>query len=231
MPIDAHVTDKLKAKIWNEEYIDFGTFLANPVLENKFNITVGNVESGPVPSLCLEPVSKPKQITSIEAWGNCFLIFVGVYTTKYPTEAPALMKYGEIIKDLAARGHNWSYYDQNFRFLRQKQASAFPWGVLHGELWLRAQSPITRKPQPASVAKPWVRTDLPKVPQGFCFKFHRGIACAGCSFKHSCFKCSGEHRASQCNFRPPSFRPSSFRPSNSNPQSAKSKPPNAHKSS
>ena len=41
------------------------------------------------------------------------------------------MKYGEIIKDLAARGHNWSYYDQNFRFLRQRQASAFPWGVMH----------------------------------------------------------------------------------------------------
>ena len=105
-------------------------------------------------SLCLEPVSKPKQIASIEMWNSCFLIFVGVYTSKYPTEAPALMKYGEIIQDLAARGHNWRYYDQNFRFLRQKQASAFPWGVLHGELWLRAQSPLTRKSQPENVAKP-----------------------------------------------------------------------------
>ncbi|XP_044181866.1 uncharacterized protein LOC122962697 isoform X1 [Acropora millepora] len=149
----------------------------------------------------------------------------GIYTSKYPAEAPALKKYGEIIQDLAARGHNWRYYDQKFRFLRQKQASAFPWGVLHGELWLRAQSPLTKKPQPANVVKPRARTDLPRVPQGFCFKFHRGLACSGCSFKHSCFKCSGEHRATLCTFRAPS------KPSNSGPQSAKPKPSNPHKSS
>ena len=118
LPLDARVSDKIKAKIWNHEYIDFGTLIANPVLENKFSITVGNAESGATPSLCLEPVSKPKQIASIEMWNSCFLIFVGVYTSKYPTEAPALMKYEEIIQDLAARGHNWRYYDQNFRFLR-----------------------------------------------------------------------------------------------------------------
>ena len=225
LPVDARVTDKIRAKICNQEYIDFGTLLANPVLDNRYSITVGNAESGALPSLCLEPVSKPKQITSIEAWTSCFLIFVGIYTSKYPAEAPALMKYGEIIQDLAARGHNWRYYDQNFRFLRQKQASAFPWGVLHGELWLRAQSPLTKKPQPANVVKPRARTDLPRVPQGFCFKFHRGLACSGCSFKHSCFKCSGEHRATLCTFRAPS------KPSNSGPQSAKPKPSNPHKSS
>lgn len=225
LPVDARVTDKIRAKICNQEYIDFGTLLANPVLDNRYSITVGNAESGALPSLCLEPVSKPKQITSIEAWTSCFLIFVGIYTSKYPAEAPALMKYGEIIQDLAARGHNWRYYDQNFRFLRQKQASAFPWGVLHGELWLRAQSPLTKKPQPANVVKPRARTDLPRVPQGFCFKFHRGLACSGCSFKHSCFKCSGEHRATLCTFRAPS------KPSNSGSQSAKPKPSNPHKSS
>ena len=138
LPLDARVPDKIKAKIWNEEYIDFGTLIANPELVNKYSVTVSNAESGSMPSLCLEPVSKPKKITTIEAWSSCFLIFVGIYTSKYPAEAPALMKYGEIIQDLAARGHNWSYYDQNFRFLRQRQASAFPWGILHGELWLRA---------------------------------------------------------------------------------------------
>jgi len=30
LPLDARVSDKIKAKIWNEEYIDFGTFIANP---------------------------------------------------------------------------------------------------------------------------------------------------------------------------------------------------------
>ena len=122
-----------------------------------------------MPSLCLEPVPKPKTITTIEAWSSCVLIFVRAYTSKYPAEAPALMKYGEIIQDLAARGHSWSYYDQNDRFLRQRQASAFPWGVLCGELWLRAQFPLTRKPQPEHAAKPGVRAYVGKSSCGFLF--------------------------------------------------------------
>ena len=35
LPFDAHVPDKIKAKIWSEEYIDFGTLIANPELVNK----------------------------------------------------------------------------------------------------------------------------------------------------------------------------------------------------
>lgn len=32
-----------------------------------------------------------------------FHVFVGVYTGRYPSEAPGLMKYGDTIQDLAAR--------------------------------------------------------------------------------------------------------------------------------
>ena len=56
------------------------------------------------------------------------------------------MKYWEkIVQDLAARGHNWHYYDENFRYLRQNQPSAFPWGVIHWELWMRSQQPVSKK--------------------------------------------------------------------------------------
>lgn len=34
-------------------------------------------------------------------------------------EAPALMKYGEVVRDLAARGGDWRFYDTQFRNLRQ----------------------------------------------------------------------------------------------------------------
>lgn len=129
LPLDTCVSDKIRAKIWNEEYIDFGTLIPNPELENKYSGTANNADSGFMPSLCLEPASKPKKITTIDAGSSFFLIFVGVYTSKYPAEGPALMKYDKIVHDLAARGHNWSYYDQNFRFLRQRQGSAFPWGL------------------------------------------------------------------------------------------------------
>ena len=49
---------------------------------------------------------------------------MGVYCQKFPHEAPALMKYGEVVRYLAACGHNWKMYDENFRFLRQSQPTS-----------------------------------------------------------------------------------------------------------
>lgn len=111
LPVDARVTDKLREKIWKDEYIDFGSLLANPVYANRYQLAVQNPESGPFPSLYIEPITKAKKITSIESWLNCFHIFVGIYTRRFPHEAPALMKYCDTVQDLAVRGHNWKYYD------------------------------------------------------------------------------------------------------------------------
>lgn len=36
------VSDKLQAKIWAHEFIDFGQLLSNPVLEGKFQLTIGS---------------------------------------------------------------------------------------------------------------------------------------------------------------------------------------------
>lgn len=40
-------------------------------------------------------------------WTSAFHIFVVVYTSRFPMEAPQLMKYGGIIRD-----HNWKFYDE-----------------------------------------------------------------------------------------------------------------------
>ena len=68
--------------------------------------------------------------SSIDTWLQAFHVFVGVYVSRYPDEAPGLMKYGPTIQDLAVRGHNWRFYDKNFWFLRQSQATSLrvhPW--------------------------------------------------------------------------------------------------------
>ena len=41
------------------------------------------------------------------------------------------MKYNEIVHHLAARGHDWHYYYENFRYLRQNEPSAFLLGAMH----------------------------------------------------------------------------------------------------
>ena len=42
--------------------------------------------------------------------------FVGAYTKQFPHEAPALMKYGEIIQDLAGRGPQLEILRREFSF-------------------------------------------------------------------------------------------------------------------
>ena len=83
------------------------------------------------------------------------------------------MKYGATIQDLAARGHNWRYYDENFVFCASLRAPLFPGGLYIGN----GGSQINAK---KSIPATGVAKNL-DVPQGYCFKFHKGGYCSGCS--------------------------------------------------
>ena len=122
---------------------------------------------------------------------------------KHSTEALALVKYVSLIRDLADRGHNWQFYDENFRFLRQSHVASMPWGAIHNELWLRSHfAPNTRVSLPTRSGPQRVKTD--GTPPGYCFRFHSGNKCqVNCRYKHSYFRCKGEHKAKDCNFRAP----------------------------
>ena len=197
LTIDVRVSEKIRRKNWNNEYIDLSLLLTNPVVEDRYQLTVKGAEGNmAAPGICLEPVAKPKKVLTLETWFSCFHIFVGIYCKKYPTEAPALMKYGEVVQDLAARGHNWKFYDENFRFLRQSQPASFPWGVIHWELWMRSQTSVLRK-MPLQPPSSRTRSDTPL---GYCFRFSKGAECSGCQYKHLCYKCEGSHPPTSCLF-------------------------------
>ena len=108
------------------------------------------------------------------------------------------MKNGEVVQDLAARSHNWKFYDENFRFLRQSQPASFPWGVIHWELWMHSQPSVVRK---VLIQPPSSKTRLDNSPRRYCFKFSKGAECAGCQYKHLCYKCEGSHPPKPCLFR------------------------------
>lgn len=129
LSLDACIPEKVRTKIISNEFIDFGVLISNHIqADNKYHISIVNGK-GDQPSLCLEPSNKPKKKVNIEDWRSAFRIFVAVYTRKYTTEAPALMKYGDLIQDLASRSHNWRFYDENFRILRHANLRPFP-GIL-----------------------------------------------------------------------------------------------------
>ena len=135
VPLSSRVPDKIQSKIWANEYIDLGTLLSSLPGDPKYNFTVKSSGSNQ-PVVSLEPVQNSKRITSIDQWTTAFQVFVAVYTIRFPDSAPGLMKYSATVRDLAAKNAHWRYYDENFRYLRQK--SLFPWDEVHWELWLQA---------------------------------------------------------------------------------------------
>ena len=77
LPIDARVTTKLKAKIWANEFINFGQLITVTPNEGKFNISINSSNDSPgQPSLCLEPLQKAKNISTIEACTSAFQILL-----------------------------------------------------------------------------------------------------------------------------------------------------------
>lgn len=177
--------------------------MSGSAAEERFKISV-STSNKDAPSLFLEPSEKTRKINSFETWLQAFHILVGVYTSKYPSEAPALMKYGDIVRDLASRGHNWAFYDENFRFLKQSHKQLLQCGEIHWELWLRSR-PVQHK-KASSFSNNRGHSSKSNnmsrhVPRGYCFRYHKGGDCDGCDHKHFCFKCEGNHRGFQCNFR------------------------------
>ena len=55
-----------------------------------------------------------------------------------------------------------------------------PWNQVHSELWLRSHS-FRAKPNTQQRKS---KIDSSFIPKGYCWKFHRGLHCPGCYFKH-----------------------------------------------
>ena len=140
----AWVSAKLKAKIWADEYIDFGALLSSFPDDDKFILSFNN--DGKLPSLCLK-ASKPKpKFLSLGQWQTAFNTVVAVYTVKYPLKVAALLKYCEVVRDIANKSGNWRYYDQQFRYLCKTNPEKFPWDRVTWELWNQAIHVTSKSP-------------------------------------------------------------------------------------
>ena len=158
---------KLKAKIWANEYVDFGALLSSFPDDEKFVLSFNN-DDRKSPSLCLEP-SKPKpKFLSLGQWQTAFNTFVAVYTVKYPLKVAALLKYCEVVRDIANKSGNWRYYDQQFRYLRQTNPEKFPWDRVMWELWNQAIHVTSKSPQDHTRNKKTQTRPFLSFPKGVC---------------------------------------------------------------
>ena len=170
------MSPKIKTKIWAHEFIDFGILLSSGAGDTRYHLSLTSPHGLALPTLSIEPSQKPKAVPNIDAWTSAFQIFVGVYAAKFPIDAPALMKYSEVVRDLAARGADRRFYDTQFRLLRQSNPTEFPWGSTHWELWIRAQNFHNTRVSKAQTPMRYNSSTVGSlVPKGFCRKFHRKL--------------------------------------------------------
>ena len=120
VPLPNRVSDKVKKQIWGNEYVDFAVIFHNSTSDDdQYTFKVQNRKGGQ-PTFSLEQSIKKQPIHTIDQWTAAFQAFVAVYSERFSSETAQLMKYGATGRDLAERGANWKFYDENFRMLRQK---------------------------------------------------------------------------------------------------------------
>ena len=197
VPLTTRISSKVKAKIWANDYIYFATLLSDsPQDEGKYSLAMSpSVSSSSQPSLTLAPYHTSKRISNISQWVSAFSIFVSVYSERISNHTAQLMKYCEVVRDLASKAGDWHWYDEQFRYLRQSSPDQYPWDQIHWELWLRASNPFRRPQTPTPTNK---RFRSQRFPRGTCWAFQAGKHCSGCQYEHVCYKCGEKHPGGQC---------------------------------
>ena len=82
IPLVASVLQKLKAKIWSNEFTDLRTVLT--FKEDSLSVTISSRV------INLNQESKFKTPISIGQWTDAFLVFSAIYLEKYPNDAPCV---------------------------------------------------------------------------------------------------------------------------------------------
>jgi hypothetical protein len=181
--ISLHVSDNLKQKIWNGEFIELSQLLSSSSKKDQeLHISFSNDKISVLPKK-----SNQQQVVSIEQWTDCFLIFMYIYTDRHPDQAKQLLHYMHTIR-MASKRHKsgWLIYDEQFRLRKSKHPSS-SWAVIDIELWMLClTAPVNQTIQPVTL-KPCFEFNN----KGFCPKFK-------CPYQHRCLKCKESHPSINC---------------------------------
>ena len=191
MSISLGVSPDVKKKIFQNEFIDFSILLNKSNNMSEYTIKIN--PRSPSNPLILTPMQHSRRITSLDQWLKAFLVFKVIHLEKFPTDAIPLTTYEANIKQLAAEGANWFFYDEQFRLLRQ--STSLPWDYFHEELWLRSHMNFRQHQR-----KPGQPFQSIPVPKGYCYKYYRGSYCnfSQCHFNHDCPTCGNKHAMLKC---------------------------------
>lgn len=214
LPIYAHVSEKIRQKIWANEFVDMAILspsrgFSNPT-EYAFLSTVEqeHEEDGRVSKLAVISQNKPKKLTHSQ-WDLCFEIFQAIYTANpnLQHEGTALCAYRGNVRQLANCGADWVAFDESFRSLRVSMG--WTWDHKPGNIMWSVTLPALCKPQSQPFrsqgegGKFGKRKSSAPITKGLCYKFNSfdGSKCQHgekCRYRHACRWCDGVHAASKC---------------------------------
>ncbi|KAH3703657.1 hypothetical protein DPMN_078698 [Dreissena polymorpha] len=99
-PILTQIKKSLCKDIWKGKYVELSSLLPVNSASQPANSTLQLDKQA---HISIQPSTRSTKITSIEVWTSAFIRYVSVRTHKYPGKTQQLLKYMEIIRDLATR--------------------------------------------------------------------------------------------------------------------------------
>ena len=205
LPLGATIPPKVQSKIWADQFVDLRILLKDND-DEEYTFTL-NKQLGKSSVSVMSPTQRSKPLEEIQEWTAAMLTFGAIYTERHPHTAPKLFKYIKTVRDMEARGGNWTYYDTQFRKLKAQRN--WSWDFTHWELHFNAMAQTTASKRQINSRfgkdKKFPKYQPFLVPNGFCWGFHRAGKCdntSPCPYKHLCFKCKSQnHPAKWCRHR------------------------------
>jgi hypothetical protein len=210
IPLGAHISQRIKEKIWNNEFMNLADLLPKLDFEDPWSVTLG-------PSLITmsKQSSKSRGPLTFYEWNEAFHIYMAIYIERFPSEAPNMLKYMSIVKDAYEMRGTQAFrtYDQSFRLLRAR--NNLPWQKPIDELFTKSVFPKRHYPQtfPINAPNKYVPPTINRRSQPFLNNRDRDGTChvwntyevcnrTNCTFKHVCKFCRGPHPKVRCTRQP-----------------------------
>lgn len=195
VPIDLNISDKMRQSIIQGHFVEFAELLS-PEKDKEFTLTVDDEGR-------MKMTSAPKQKRGrllFTKWAEAWNIYTHVYTQAHTSKEEVhagFSKHYETVSNLFHQGHDWEYYDRQFRTMIAK--GLVQWGQKMFDISFEARQRSLL--QGGKGNTPPTGPKSFQVPSGYCKLFHvKGNCRYGhmCKFSHACFHCGEKHTFRSC---------------------------------
>lgn len=200
-----HVPFSLREQIWRGEYINLAILLKGAIeLKNICSPNLLRVNQRGF--LEARPKECSDTLSTIEKWTDAFVIFMSLVIVRKPEQAPEMLRYMFLIREVSQGGHfAWQVYDSQFRLRQSMHPTA--WSVINSDLWNRCVIPVIPV-IPAETSLTFgssgsngFASATQSSARGPCYKFNDHGYCQynkDCKFQHSCQICGLGHGKVNC---------------------------------